>query len=333
MQVRARVGPVYVRCDPQALGDLGALHRMAYEWSEEARPPLQPPRSTALQRPSVRYNKKDALPWLRYAVACVQDRRRRERVGLHQQAVKQRVHDMKRYRHLYAAALASALATSLGHEIDDTHTHMDSHKCGSPPPPSAAAVDESCKLTDLEMGLPLAAIMALRNRCEDQVLVADKMIKTFEDRALACSSSLNLTHPPHSASSPPPARLPTRPSLGYFWWLRGVMLARCEGGEGGAARRGAGGGHGVTQEWERGAGSWREMLVLLLGGASAAGDQTMSATTSLGVSVELERWSLEVCEGNNKSAPRRLGGSVAAAVEAVAVARLHVSNLSFNSLT
>ena len=203
---------VHVRAGPEAITDLASLLQQGI--LEESRAPLQPPRSSGIVRPGVGY-RKGAVSWWQYAQACLASRTRRERLALHKEALAQRVSDLKRYKNLYGTLLDAALAASLGQDRKRAR--------GAAGETPEALADE---ISDLECGLPLAAVIALRDACEDTV--------ARQARADVSTPSSLLTVPGEEHTADAPAgnvEAPTDPQcaaangpLGYLWWLKDMVL-------------------------------------------------------------------------------------------------------------
>ena len=310
--VQARLGAISVRTDPEAIRDMSHLFRGPL--TDESRPPLLPQRSSGIVRPSVGYKK--AAVWLQYASACIACRSRRERLALHPQALARRVKDLKRYRLLYASHLSSSLALFLGEEqreavSDEVHAGGDAAHVGgqasglgqaSGAAADSASVDTMDELADLESGLPLTAIMALRDSCQAHLAVSPR--KSFPP-----ASSLS-SRPPDTGdmvAAGPGGELPREP-LGYWWWLGDFLLPWRH-----SARARA---NASTADLRHAAASL-EFLFCGPPGEVLNAD----AHKSLRVSFELAKCCVELCGGRTKTAALS-GGSGPSCSDVVA--RIHV---------
>ena len=291
--VQVRVGAISVRAEPEAIKDMSCLLRNPS--TDESRPPLLPQRASGIARPTVGYKK--AAAWLQYASACIACRTRRERLALHPEAVARRVKDLKRYRLLYAAYLRSSLALFLGEAVGDEGGQAF---CAVA---SDAGVDQMDEMADLENGLPLTAIMALRDSCQGALAVAPL------DSPFPAPTSPSAGNPGiGGVLAAGTRREPLREPLGYFWWLPDLFQPLRHTPRAGAEKSASDAHHATPS------------LGLLFLGPEGRGEEDALSRVSLCVSVELENLNMELC-GRNRAAA---SSAVSGAAGADAVARIHV---------
>ncbi len=297
--VQVRVGAISVRAEPEAIKDMSCLLRNIS--TDESRPPLLPQRASGIARPSVGYKK--AAAWLQYASACIACRTRRERLALHPEAIARRVKDLKRYRLLYAAYLRSSLALFLGEAVGDEGGHafcaVASDDC----------VDQMDEMADLENGLPLTAIMALRDSCQGALAVAP-LNSPFPAPTSPSAGNPGIGMGIGIGDVLPAGTRwePLREPLGYFWWLRDLFQPLRHTSRAGAGKLASDAHHATSS------------LGLLFFGHEGRGKQDAHSHVSLFVSVELENFNVELY-GRKRAAA---SSAVSGAAGADAVARIYV---------
>ena len=345
-EVSVSTSAVHLRAEPAAITDLASLLQNGFP--QDCRPALQPPRSCGIIRPSVSF-KRGAAAWLQYAQACVTSRIRRQRMALHPEAVAQRVCDLKRYRLLYGILLDASLERSLGREVKEAGGaagESDSARERTRTRAGAQSFEE--ELADLECGLPLQAVMALRDACEAcrgalpapaaptlRTPAAVSPGQPISDGygATGGTSGKGEEQSACSAGSEQPCRLDK--SLGYFWWLPRVLtplqplasaLTR-PGGEDPAGSEAAGSSRGGRDAdtfayWAQ---------VLGVRGQGFVGRCGGGCSRCVTVRVEVGEGTLDLGQGEKKT--RAAAPSPGAARESLTVARVEVKGIRFLALT